>query len=414
MIYYFTDNPEIKKLIKSNISLSYQIYDWRISISEEDIDIDDINFKLNKRIKKIDFKSKFRSNKTIIGIVSPSNYKLIFDLLNASKEYHFELKLYSWDSYTKKRKKMIKINKTIIKKLFNEYIQRGYLTKLTYNKLIYFNFQRIEQFMTILTINTINKINKVPSIIKIKKNDLEINTIEYIKLMIKKGTPLNQILNSLIYNQRKRNISDPFLGKFIILNNKSKIKKIVENIKEEEISNTNIDLIIKTMSELIPLTDTLKTLRYLEENNFLKTDTTNEELTTNIIFSNNEIKKYFNYININIWEKIYESKTFSFSSMFPQIETEDLKYKCPLCGSTEYNSSPLNFFCSDTNCNLYIPRIIKPGGIKKQISDLDFLKLINHGETLIKNKVGGYNKYYLIKENNKFKIIPKINKEIKE
>jgi len=412
MIFYITDNPEIKKIIKSNIELTFQIYDWRVNLSKEKIDIEEVNFQISKKIKKKIIREKILKNKTIIAIVAPSNYKLIYDLLDIEKEFNKKIKIYSWDSYIQKRRTMLKVDRKEIKNLFNEYIQRGYLTSLLYNKLTFFNFQRIEQFISIIAINIINQINKDNKEEEIDINNLKTTTL--INILLNEMKPINKIIDILIYNQRKFNIKDPFLGEIIFLNKSSKLYKKIEKLNGTKIRKTNISESIILLNKILPLTDILKTLRYLEDNFFIKTNLTNKQLNSIKEVSIEDIKYYYDYVDKDIWDKIYQSKTFSFNNMFPPIEVEELNYECPLCGSTEYNSSPMHFFCSDTNCKLYIPRIISPGGVKKSISDNDFLKLINHGETLIKNKVGGYNKYFLIKKDNKFKIIPKINKEIKE
>ncbi len=421
MTLFITDNPEIKKTLSGDSFLLYQLFDWRIIPKESDLN-EDI-FDLKRKFKLGKFRDTLKLNESIIAIVAPSNYKLIYDLLYIKETFNKNITFYSWDKWNTRKK--MKINEKKIKKDFNEYLQRGYFTKLIFKELSYFNLQRVEQLVFILGVNSINKILKCGNLgfginQSIETEPNEYNTIGIIRILISSGYSLRKAIDKLIYHSRKNDITDPFLNNFIFLNETNSLfKKINDKI------NTNIYLginennektqacsftsLIELTKDFIPLTDILKTLRFLEKNDLIKTDFSNKGfLKVDIDFTIEDIKLYFNYLSSKTWNEAYKTNSFSFGSLFPKIEIVELKYSCPLCGSSELKSSPKHFFCSDINCLLYVNRIINPGGIKKQVTENEFIRLINHGSALIKNKIGGYNRFLLEKNENSIKIKPQI------
>lgn len=420
MTLYLTDNPEIKKTLFGDSFLLYQIFDWRIIPKESDLQ-EDI-FDLKRKFKLGKFRNEVKLNDTIIAIIAPSNYKLIYDLLYIKETFNKNIVFYSWDNWSKRKK--LKINEKQIKKNFNEYLQRGFFTKLIYKELSFFNLQRVEQLVFILGVNSINKILKCGNLgfsINKTQNELEnIDTIGTLRLLISSGYTLRKAIDKLIYHSRKNDITDPFLNEFVFLNeNNSLFKKIKDNLNSnvyfglndsnEKTCNCSFSSLIELTNGFLPLTDILKTLRFLEKNDLINTDFSNKGfLKSDIDFSIEDLKIYFNYLSSKKWNEAYKTNSFAFGSLFPKIEIVELKYSCPLCGSTELKSSPKHFFCSDINCSLYVNRIINPGGIKKQVTENEFIRLINHGSALIKNKIGGYNRFLLEKKENSIKIKPQI------
>lgn len=421
MTLYITDNPEIKKTLLGDSFLLYQLFDWRII--PKDTDLLEDSFDLKRKFKLGKFRNELKLNESIIAIVAPSNYKLIYDLLYIKETFNKQITFYSWDSWLSRKK--LKINEKLIKSNFNEYLQRGYLTKLTFKELSFFNLQRIEQLVFILGVNSINKILKCGNLgFNQQNNEPEIenkyNTIGVLRILISNGYSLRKAIDKLIYHSRKNDITDPFLYNFEFLNETNSLfKKVKEkldtniylgiNENNEKTNPCSFTTLIDLTKDFLPLTDILKTLRFLEKNDLIHTDfSTKGFLRSDIDFSIEDLKLYFNYLSAKNWKEAYKTKSFSFGSLFPKIEIIELKYSCPLCGSSELKASPKHFFCSDVNCSLYVNRIINPGGVKKQITENEFIRLINHGSALVRNKIGGYNRFLLEKKDNSIKIKPQI------
>lgn len=404
MTIYITDNPLIHK--EMNSFLLYQIFDWRITVNDKGEDLSN-EFSLKKRFKTAKLRNELKLASKIVLITAESNYKLIYDAIFLKEQLKIELNIYSWSSWYKRKKIIPGIRNT--KKMFHEYIQRGYLTKLVYKQISSMNLQRIEQFISIVSINILKRID-------CNKDEFENNsednfkTNNAIRILLSQGYSLRKIVDKLIYHSRKNDITDPFIGTFsFISKNNSFYKKItngIENINDNHCLQLKL---INSMS-MIPYTDVLKTLRFLEKNDLI--DMLN--MTTDHKFLNEDLVIYSKYMIKSNWESIYNLKTFHFSGVFPSIDITEDKYECPLCGSSVLRESPKHFFCSDITCKLFINRIINPGGIKKQITEPELIRLIKHGNTIIKNKIGGYNRFILRRTNDHFKIIPQIEENIKD
>lgn len=428
MTLYITDNPEINKRLQGNSFLIYQIYDWRVKIIDNEEDsMEESLFELKKRFKSGKLKKELKLNDKIIAIVAPSNYKLIYDLIHMKTMYNKELILYSWDSWFNRRR--LKIDKKEIKDKFNQYIQRGYLTKIIYSPLSYFNLQRIEQFIALVSMSAADKIMTAGNISGLTKNInysidptfQKVDTLGLIRILCKNGYSVRKAIDKLIYHSRKLDITDPFLGSCEFLTEKSSLKKIflaecnTDSYfgRDNEYNKDNsfgISLIVELMRGYIPLTDILKTLRFLEKNELITTINKKGSLASSYNFTLEETKSYLKYISKESWQSAYKTNTFIFGGLFPSIDIIEDTYECPLCGSTELRFTPKHFYCSDIQCKLYVHRIINPGGIKKPITENEFIRLIKHGNTIIKNKIGGYNRFFLIREDDSFKIKPQIEK----
>lgn len=429
-----TDNPNFHDKSNSESLLLYQIFDWRIKVKELDFEIIDSNdlnidneetFELKKRFKKGLYRKKIQLNPNIIAIVSPSNYKLIFELIHIAGIYNKNLTFYTWDGWPARKEFFVDAEK--IKKLFFNYIQRGYLTKISYQDLEYFNMQRIEQFIIVAAIAIGGKHIKTNDYGFVKAKffkDSDTSLSLLIQKLLLKNKSVYKTVDKLMYNSRKNEINDPFTGalKFRKVP-KNSIKKQFDLIEFSDIekfdSNDNyldsnpinvfsISLLLK---DIMPLTDILKTIRFLEKNDLISSGNENGILTLKE-YIEFDFLKYKAYIDSKLWKRIYLSESYVFSDTFPKINIVPLAYHCPICGSTSFRMTPKHFYCSDISCKLYVNRLIKPGGIVKQVTDIEFIRLINHGSTVIKNKIGGYNRFMLYKNDKQVKIIPQIEKSI--
>jgi len=407
MTLYITDNPLIKKEISGSI-LSYQIFNWKVSPDKNMIE--DNIFNINKKFKLKEIKEKIKLHSKIIAIVSRSNYKLIFELNTLKKDITY----YYWDTY--KTRIEVFPNKNFINKEFFKYLQRSYLSFLIYEKITFLNLQRLEQLLIILSIIVLNKIdinkkdlNLVSFNFKTSKNS--INTIDLINTISYKRNDLRYIIEKLIYHSRKNHISDPFVGKFKFIDKKNSLFKIYEKYKNENNSKTteNLIKIINLLKDIFPLVDILKTIRFMLKNELIIEKNNNLELNFEI-----ELKDFsmlFKFLEIKTWNFIYKNRTFSDFNLFPELVFKDMHFQCPECGSTEFRSSPMHFWCSDNLCKFRVNRIISPAGIKFKISKWDLFRLLKHNSTIIKNKRGGYNRFYLLendKTKGKYHILPYI------
>lgn len=420
MILYVTDNPIIKKDLTNDSFLLYQIFDWRVS---ENKDIEN-EFILKAKFKSNQFKKSFLSYTKIVAIITPSNYKLIYDLLYIKKTYFKEIVFYSWDSFSSR--KALNFDTKLNTKLFFQYIQRGYLTLLLYKQLSHFNLQRIEQFSLLIATSMINKTmdcgNLVGSLKNYKPKQLElIDTLGILRILCYSGYSIRKAVDKLIYHSRKLDITDPFLGELRFLKEDNSLYKIYTEFKDSpvylgidsEFSKDNgcgITAIYELVKGFLPITDLLKTLRFLEKNGILNSINKKCTLEPLYEFNNQDIKQYINYVSPSKWNEIYKSGTYDFNTYFPLISIVEEKYECPLCGSTKLSITPTKFFCSDNSCAFQVNRLIKPGGIKKTIKEKELVRMIKYGDTIIKNKIGGYNRFFLNRLGNRFYVVSQIEK----
>ena len=400
MILYITDNPTIHKETPLSL-LMYQLFDWTIKLEEESDFEDDPEFILKKRYKKALLRKEAKIADKIIGIVAPSNYKLINDLFVLGLEHKTPVKIYHWESW--KKRSPSKVKRREVYALQNRYIQRGYLTLLMYQSLSFLNLQRVEQLMVLIVISALNH-----KTLTVKKSSQPGAVMA--QSLVDAGYSIRGAVDKLIYHSRKLDISDPFLeGPVSILNDNS---SIVKKLSLGKSNQDNLLHIVGALEHLFPLTDILKTIRFLEKNEFI--ETIDGDIVENFPFSKEDVVDYLPYIDVDRWREIYLSQTFLFGSSFPPLQLEKIDYACPICGSTALRTTPTHFYCSDILCPLKISRIIKPGGIEKRVSENEFIRLIHFGSTIIKNRIGGYNRFFLSGVQNKLWISTQMEKSIEE
>jgi len=403
LILYITDNPNISKEISGSF-LMYQLFDWTIKLEDDVEDFEsDPEFVLKKRYKKAELRKSCKISTSIIGIVTISNYKLINDIFKLGLEHNLKVKIYTWEKWNKRKNVLLK--KKPIYSMQNKYIQRGYLTLLMYQNLSFLNLQRIEQFLVLISIGCLKY--------KIKESEESSSPGAIIiqKLLIS-GYTIRAAVDKLIYHSRKGDISDPFLskGEIVFYNeNNSLFKKIN---KESLGENNKFLSLVFILESIFPLVDVLKTIRFLSKNDFLRT--INGEVVEVYPFSKDDLYLYLPYLNVDLWNEIYSSNGFLFGSVFPVISVEKIVYACPICGSSYLRTTPTHFYCSDLLCPLKVNRVIKPGGIEKRITENEFIRLIHFGATIIKNRIGGYNRFFLQRANRKYWISSQIEKKISE
>lgn len=427
MNVYITDNPEIQKKLTGESFLAYQLYDWRVVV---DLNNGELERKVTRKAKRRIILDTIKNNNTIIAIIAPSNYKLLYDLIFAKKNFGKTLKLYFWHNWEQRKEtKLTKEYIEAIEKEFENYLKRGYLSLKLYNELAFYNFTRIEQFFIVLKIAHLNSQIKttkelgLPEKYKLKKVDnssKRVDILGMIRVLSFLYRSFVRAIDKLTYHVRKGDITDPFAGDFVFLNTKNSLFKIYEEHKNSNLylgietdekylkkNKAGTSFIINELCKIIPLCDVLKTLRYLASSNFLSIDESGIGFDVFTPLSLDDLIKYEAYYDSAVWNKAYNYPNYSFVNIFPNIQAILPMFRCPLCSVNHFVIFPRYFSCENPKCSFYFPRIVKPGGISKLLTELDFLKLLHHGSADIKNARGGYSKYMVHRyEGNKFKAIP--------
>jgi len=392
MTIYLTDNPIVKKNIPGSILL-YQIYNWRVIYDKDNKDIDLDIFKITNSFKRKQYKEAINHHNRIIGVVAKSNYKLLYEITSIKKK---RKEIFFWENFPKRKKEAF--DKKHLEFEFNKYLQRSYFSRVVYDKLAAFNMQRIEQFLIYIALY----------MYKIEKKELNysFDTDVLINSILIEREEFWYAIDKLIYHSRKLDIKDPFVGEFDFLNENNSLFKIHnknKNLKKTETTKVFL-YILNKLKNIVPYVDILKTLRYLEKNELI-------DLKTASVFQKmkkNEVIEASQLLEVERWNLLYETKDFSLN-MFPSLSfISEIQYKCPECGSTELKSSPLNFFCSDIDCKFKVKRTISPVGEIKNIAEKDLRRMLKFGHTIIKNKFGGYNRFYLKKIKDRYVIYPDI------
>lgn len=445
MNVYITDNPEMHKKLSGESFLIYQLYDWRIKIEVTDTQSGLIERDIKRRAKRRDVINAIKKNDTIIAIIAPSNYKLIYDLIFTKKNFGKELKFYSWDSWGSRTTipLLSSSSSELIEKEFDNYLKRGYLSLKLFHELAFYNFTRIEQFFIVLKIAFLNsqiqtgatlgcpfeyeaKLPSIPYLTKIasKKNEQsecnKVNLLGIIRVLTFLYRSFSRVVDKLTYHARRGDITDPFLGDFSFLNTKNSLFKIFKEHEKSDLyfgkesspkflkkHKAGTTFVINELCKIIPLCDVLKSIRHLDLSNILKIDESGVGFNIFTELSLSDLEQYEAFYNNKVWEQAYKSLDYSFVRLFPNIQAILPIFRCPLCSANHFITFPRYFSCDNAVCSFYFPRIVKPGGVSKLLTELDFLKLLHHGSTDIKNARGGYSKYALFRyEGNKFKAIP--------
>ena len=441
MNVYITDNPEIHKTLSGESFLIYQLYDWRVTIEVTDTQSGLIERDIKRRAKRRAVLDAIKKNDTVIAIVAPSNYKLIYDLMFTKKNFGKDLKLYSWEGWESRTPLPFLNHWDEVSKEFDNYLKRGYLSLKLFHELAFYNFTRIEQFFIVLKIAFLNSQiqtgatigcppeykAKLPSLSYFsdysafaESNKNEIDLLGIIRVLTFSYRSFSRVIDKLTYHARRGDITDPFSGNFVFLNTKNSLFKIYKDYKNSNLylgketspkflkkHKAGVTFVINELCKIIPLCDVLKSLRHLALSNVLGIDESGIGFDIFTELSLSDLEQYEAFYNEKIWLQTYKSLDYSFVRLFPNIQAILPMFRCPLCSANHFVMFPRYFSCQNPTCSFYFPRIIKPGGISKLLTELDFLKLIHHGNADIRNSRGGYSKYALFRyEGNKFKAIP--------
>lgn len=392
MKIYVTDNPFVHKEVSGSF-LAYSLFDWQSKKENENEDGTSYDIVFRKKWKNKDFKKAISMHSSVTCIVSPSNYRLLYDILSLREDNSsLSLNFFTWNGWLQRRS--FKPNVKQIEKLFYDYMQRGYLGRAMFFELGGMNFQRIEQFIVSLFILAVNKgVLKFDAVTR-KRDDLCIAVEKAVKAQAK---GFAKAMEKIIYHHRKIDIADPFVQKKISFTHKGKTKSLAKILAENEIGCPSyLQGAINFLSPFIPVVDIYKTFLFLLKNDFIKCDDEGK-CTSALQLKKDEILEYISYLDATLWKDIYDKRLYSFSGILPYISVSPSSFTCPACGSIKFKTNPLWFSCASASCNFKIKRMINPLGSVQRLKPEEFKRLVNHGFVFVKNKKGGYSKYVLKK-----------------
>lgn len=179
---FITDSIYFKKNKKDFLFFANDIFKWRVENDEDSFYINNENNPIVKDIQKIS------------GVVSPSNYRLINDILFLDKNAIFYYPEKVKNEFSKKYQ--FKINPKEIYIEFEKYMKRGYISYLSYSSLKNIGLKRIEQFLVLLSSISFEKDFKYDNF-KIKNNSTVFNIVKDKKITQVKEEYLD--LNRFIY-----------------------------------------------------------------------------------------------------------------------------------------------------------------------------------------------------------------------
>jgi len=440
MTNFITDSIKVRKKYTDFI-FTNELYRWTLKENSEGY-ID--------TARRYIAKKKLFSEK-IKGIVSPTNYKLIYDILQVDKNAKF----YKPEDFAFGKRVELNIDKNKINQLFENSLKRSYLSFLNYDHLRNIGLKRVEQY--ILMLSTVSLGNSFISDNLFHKEDISIDKITTLKI-IKVNTKKVKLLNFIYVLNKKYNysfddissflfkayselkITDPFNESgFIFLEEedsdiyetykeivnkeievqvkeltyktkKGQDKKIIirQSKASEEINNyymlqseeyfeqkqlvcnleyPNIMLLEPILSHIMPLKDLVLTLKILLKLGKIQSNRM-------VLSIEEELKKKLKpkqnaaWLNKSIWKEIYENKDYLFSNTIDPITTEYIEFSCPVCGDGRYKPTPQKIFCGYRGCRFKFNRInLKSFGIPK-ISVDQTLEALANKSLMIKKSDG--------------------------
>lgn len=394
--------------------------------------------------------SKKLMDSEVIAIISPSNYKLLYDI----KELNVK-KIYAPEFYEKKKTMKVDFKKIEIE--FEKFLKRSYLSYLNYENLQNLGLNRVEQFIIIMNFALFNHYKNLDNmtlqegtyeVIKIEKtkdiilSSKRISFIKCLRLMnAKYNMSFEEASKFLLQQYSHLKISDVFSEEgfiplqkieldgfnqalFDILKNEYKaeefkltlkiknktkvifIKKLIgenknvsnyyglqENYYSE--GNTlefnqrkyNIELIYDVLKKILPLKDFLLTIKSM-----IKLEKLKEE--NGFLFVDSELVTKLN-INYNkdwisplIWNSIYEHQDYDFFNILDEIESTQIEFECPVCKNKNYETTPTKFFCKSYDCGFSFYRNSLKHLNVKAINASKFKEAMIHKKIFIKNNDG--------------------------
>ena len=231
---YITDSIFIKNKNKDFKFFPLEIFKWKISEKNDELEYQK--------------SGKFPENSQITALVSPSNYRLIYDILLIDKNFSLYEPEYNKDNFYIKKE----INKNKIISEFNKYMKRSYLSYLNYSTLKNIGLKRVEQFMIILSAISFknmfvhdNAFFKSEFIVKkiildknqVYKKDNKLDLIRFIYVIHRKlNYTFLEVFSYILKLYSTLKCSDPFSDEGIVFfEDDNELYNIYKEIKEEEV-----------------------------------------------------------------------------------------------------------------------------------------------------------------------------------
>jgi len=314
-----------------------------------------------------------QEDQQISAIVSPSNYKLIYDLYTYDKNTI----IYKPGSLFKdgvKAKELINSNEMM------KFFQRSYISYSMYTDFASLGFRRIEPLIVSLAIYSNNKKTKEQS-----------TYFQLVEKFIQEGLSLEDAASKPITLFNSLTINDPFL-----INTEKVSSNVLEN---GPISLWNsLSGILNSRDAALNFASLVKQKKILLENNSL---ILNPKLHKKI---NPKANIYF--IEKQNWQTIYDSQSFLFGTSLPSLSFRRKAYTCPICGGKQYNLTPNKIFCRDKYCNfVFLKKNLSKIGIVFNESDL--IMAINTNSITKKTKDGQVLTLFLQNKKNLYYLAPK-------
>jgi len=447
---FLTDSIYFKKKHKDFLFFANDIFIWRV-------DNKDNEFFFNKSIKKnIDFAEK------ISAVVSPSNYRLINDVLILDDNAKFYYPSKNKDIFLKKNR--FNVDKKAIKLEFERYMKRGYISYLSYSSLKNIGLKRIEQFVILLSSVSfekdlmydnikiskneiikkvisdtedkffLNKKVKLLNFIYVVHNELNYEFIDIFSHILKLYSELKctdpfdtngvvffeddnplydiykKISNKKVFYRKKIIYID---NNKIVVNTTNEKSKILINyyflqkedyfegkILESKKAFPSIINLIKYVNKIIPFKDVLLTLQLLERMNKISIFDMRISINSSIR-KRLEIRNNKKWAELKTWSDIYKNLDYIYNDIIDPIYTEKIQFECPLCGNNVYSITPQQMFCSKMECNFAMYRTnLKSFGVKK-ISLDNMIDGLKNKSVLLEKDDGGQLPVFL-KKNSDF------------
>lgn len=445
---YITDSIFIKNKNKDFKFFPLEIFKWRIIEKNDELEYHKIG--------------KFNENSKITALVSPSNYRLLYDILLIDKDFSLYEPEYNKDNFYLKKN----IDKNQIINEFHKYMKRSYLSYLNYSTLKNIGLKRVEQFMIILSAISFknifvqdNAFFKEEFIVKkivwdknkIYKKDVHLDLIRFIYVIHRKlNYTFLEVFSYILKLYSNLKCSDPFSDEGIVFfEDDNELYNIYKEIIEEEVYYnrvllesekgekaiinkpimeyddilTNYYLLqneeyfegkiiqyeeskyllleqIKYLKNIIPLKDILLSIQLLEKMQKINIKNFKIEVPLNLIKRIN-ISKNKNWLSFDLWITIYNKHDLMFHEIVEPIDIEKLTFTCPLCDNNVYSITPEKLFCSNKSCKFTFHRgNLKNMGIKR-ISIENIIEGLKN-DVILTEKDNGGNIPLFLKRNDNF------------
>jgi len=429
---YITDSIYFKQKNKDFLFFANEIFRWKISDGYNGLEYTK--------------SGKFLGNKSITGLISSTNYRLLYDVLQIDDNPSLYEPEYNKNGFHKD----YKVNKKEIFLEFDKYMKRSYISYLSYESLKNIGLKRIEPFIIMLSsisfskkviydnlflsndfvIKDIKKDNKI-----LKLNDKKVDLIRFIYAVYneldfefldvfsyilklyselkctnpfsKEGIEFFEDDNELYYLYREIRNNKINIEKILIIDKNNKkivVKKtlkkerdfiidyyllqketyFIDKILSSEKPAPSIIEIIKYNMNIFPFKDILLSIQLLER--MKKIDLSNLNLSiSKLLLKRMNININKEWVSLKLWKDIYDNTDYIFNEIIEPIDIDKLSFQCPVCGNNVYSITPQNLFCSKKNCNFAFHRTnLKNLGIKR-ISLENIIEGIKNGTILIED-----------------------------